>query len=66
METEQRAPRPRPKTGGRIALLWQTRWLGVAFIVVLLVVWEIAAASGRMPSHELSAHERGTRDLVGA
>ncbi|HEY1362270.1 MAG TPA: ABC transporter permease [Xanthobacteraceae bacterium] len=29
---------------------WHTRWLGVAFIAILLVLWEIAAASGSMPS----------------
>jgi ABC-type nitrate/sulfonate/bicarbonate transport system permease component len=39
-----------PKTPRRRALPWNTRWLGVAFIAVLLVVWEIAAASGTMPS----------------
>jgi len=38
---------PRPR---RFAPPWQTRWLGVAFIAVLLVAWEIAAASGTMPS----------------
>ena len=26
--------------------LWESRWLGVAFIVALLVLWEIAAATG--------------------
>jgi ABC-type nitrate/sulfonate/bicarbonate transport system permease component len=34
----------------RPAALWNTRWLGVAFIVLLLVLWEVAAASGAMPS----------------
>jgi ABC-type nitrate/sulfonate/bicarbonate transport system permease component len=38
------------RSGRRIALLWKTRWLGVAFILVLLALWEIAAASGKMPS----------------
>jgi ABC-type nitrate/sulfonate/bicarbonate transport system permease component len=42
---EPAAPRAR-----RIAMPWNTRWLGVAFIAVLLVMWEIAAASGTMPS----------------
>src|SRR5882724_2274108 len=32
-----------------LAALWRSRWLGVAFIVLLLVLWEIAAASGVMP-----------------
>jgi ABC-type nitrate/sulfonate/bicarbonate transport system permease component len=34
----------------RLAVLWESRWLGVAFIVALLVLWEIAAASGVMPA----------------
>src|SRR5271168_1495019 len=29
---------------------WNTRWLGVAFIVALLLLWEVAAATGTMPS----------------
>jgi len=29
---------------------WKTRWLGVGLIVVLLLIWELAAATGRMPS----------------
>ena len=29
---------------------WNTRWLGVAFIAVLLLMWEAAAATGTMPS----------------
>jgi ABC-type nitrate/sulfonate/bicarbonate transport system permease component len=29
---------------------WNTRWLGVAFIALLLALWELAAASGTMPS----------------
>jgi ABC-type nitrate/sulfonate/bicarbonate transport system permease component len=32
------------------AMLWSSRWLGVAFIAALLVSWEIAAASGVMPA----------------
>lgn len=42
------APAKRPRR--RLAVLWESRWLGVAFIVVLLVLWEIAAASGVMPA----------------
>jgi NitT/TauT family transport system permease protein len=34
----------------RYAPPWRTRWLGVAFIAVLLVLWEVAAATGTMPS----------------
>jgi NitT/TauT family transport system permease protein len=34
----------------RHVLPWNTRWLGVGLIVVLLLVWEVAAATGRMPS----------------
>ena len=34
----------------RAALLWRTRLLGVAFILVLLVLWEIVAASGLLPA----------------
>jgi ABC-type nitrate/sulfonate/bicarbonate transport system permease component len=34
----------------RHVMPWNTRWLGVAFIAVLLVMWEVAAASGTMPS----------------
>jgi ABC-type nitrate/sulfonate/bicarbonate transport system permease component len=30
----------------RYAGLWRGRWIGVAFIIVLLVLWEFAAASG--------------------
>jgi ABC-type nitrate/sulfonate/bicarbonate transport system permease component len=43
-----------PKAGvnavRRRAPVWNTRWLGVAFIVFLLGLWEIAAATGAMPS----------------
>ncbi len=42
------APAGRPRR--RLAVLWESRWLGVAFIVALLVLWEIAAASGVMPA----------------
>jgi ABC-type nitrate/sulfonate/bicarbonate transport system permease component len=42
------APAARPRH--RLAVLWESRWLGVAFIVALLVLWEIAAASGVMPA----------------
>ena len=38
------------KPPSRFAAPWNTRWLGVAFIAVLLALWEIAAASGTMPS----------------
>jgi ABC-type nitrate/sulfonate/bicarbonate transport system permease component len=38
------------KPARRLAVLWTSRWLGVAFIAVLLVLWEIAAASGVMPA----------------
>ena len=41
---------PPAKPGGRLAILWKTRWIGVVFIVLLLVAWEVAAASGKMPS----------------
>jgi ABC-type nitrate/sulfonate/bicarbonate transport system permease component len=34
----------------KYAMPWNTRWLGVGLIVVLLLVWELAAATGRMPS----------------
>ena len=49
MDTAPRAE-PAAKPGRRLALLWRTRWFGVAFIVVLLGLWELAAASGKMPS----------------
>jgi len=35
---------------GAFVALWGSRWLGVVFIVALLVLWEIAAASGVMPA----------------
>ncbi len=34
----------------RFSLLWKTRWFGVGFIALLLILWEIAAASGAVPS----------------
>jgi ABC-type nitrate/sulfonate/bicarbonate transport system permease component len=34
----------------RRAMPWNTRWLGVAFIAALLLMWEAAAATGTMPS----------------
>jgi len=39
-----------PKSVHALALIWRTRWLGVLFIVLLLVLWEIAATSGRLPA----------------
>jgi ABC-type nitrate/sulfonate/bicarbonate transport system permease component len=38
------------KPARRHMMPWNTRWLGVAFIAVLLVMWEAAAATGTMPS----------------
>jgi ABC-type nitrate/sulfonate/bicarbonate transport system permease component len=38
------------KSMRRRAMPWNTRWLGVAFIAVLLLMWEAAAATGTMPS----------------
>src|SRR5437763_2464918 len=38
-----------PKAPRRLAA-WNTRWLGVAFIALILALWELAAASGAMPS----------------
>jgi ABC-type nitrate/sulfonate/bicarbonate transport system permease component len=34
----------------RFASLWRSRLLGVAFILLLLALWELAAASGYMPA----------------
>jgi ABC-type nitrate/sulfonate/bicarbonate transport system ATPase subunit/ABC-type nitrate/sulfonate/bicarbonate transport system permease component len=42
------APAGKPRR--RLAALWESRWLGVAFIVALLVLREIAAATGMMPA----------------
>ena len=42
------APPAKPAVG--IAWLWKTRWFGVGFIVLLLASWELAAASGWVPS----------------
>jgi ABC-type nitrate/sulfonate/bicarbonate transport system permease component len=33
-----------------LASLWRTRWVGVGFIVLLLLAWEWAAASGALPA----------------
>jgi ABC-type nitrate/sulfonate/bicarbonate transport system permease component len=41
---------PSAKSAGRLAFLWRTRWLGVGFIALLLALWELAAASGWVPS----------------
>ena len=38
----------KPQRG--LALLWRSRWLGVAFIALLLALWELAAASGALPA----------------
>ena len=57
------APAGKPRR--RLAALWESRWLGVAFIVALLVLWEIAAATRYDAGDELPAHERHSRDLVG-
>src|SRR5882724_894857 len=38
------------KPAHRFTVLWRSRWLGVAFIAGLLVLCEIAAASGIMPA----------------
>ena len=45
----ERAALPAP-AGKPRRRLWESRWLGVAFIVALLVLWEIAAATGMMPA----------------
>jgi len=51
VETDRAAPPvPAAKPAGRLALIWKTRWFGVAFIAILLALWELAAASGRLPS----------------
>jgi ABC-type nitrate/sulfonate/bicarbonate transport system permease component len=41
---------PTAKHGWRLGLLWKTRWFGVGFIILLLTLWELAAASGTVPS----------------
>jgi ABC-type nitrate/sulfonate/bicarbonate transport system permease component len=38
------------KPESRLAWLWHSRAIGVAFIAVLLVLWEVAAASGVLPA----------------
>ncbi|MGO9701967.1 MAG: ABC transporter permease [Xanthobacteraceae bacterium] len=43
-------PEAEAKPARRHTRPWNTRWLGVALIVVLLLLWEAAAATGRMPS----------------
>jgi len=43
--TTETAANPRP----RFAAFWRTRWLGVAFILLLLILWEAVAASGVLP-----------------
>ena len=51
VEMNEPAPvNPAATRGRRIAALWRTRWLGVGFIVFLLALWELAAASGTVPS----------------
>jgi ABC-type nitrate/sulfonate/bicarbonate transport system permease component len=51
VETDRPAPSAAAaKPAGRLALIWKTRWFGVAFIAILLALWELAAASGRLPS----------------
>lgn len=34
----------------KLAVLWKTRLLGVAFILLLLVLWEVVAATGWLPA----------------
>jgi ABC-type nitrate/sulfonate/bicarbonate transport system permease component len=41
---------PAAKAESRLAWLWHSRAIGVAFIAVLLVLWEVAAASGALPA----------------
>jgi ABC-type nitrate/sulfonate/bicarbonate transport system permease component len=41
---------PAAKAQRRLAWLWHSRAIGVAFIAVLLVLWEAAAASGVLPA----------------
>ncbi len=51
-DTTERAPLavPAGKPQRRGAVLWRSRWLGVAFIALLLALWELAAASGALPA----------------
>jgi len=43
-------PDTKAKPARRHTLPWKTRWLGVAFIAVLLVMWEMAVATGTISS----------------
>jgi ABC-type nitrate/sulfonate/bicarbonate transport system permease component len=43
------APAEAPARPGRLAFLWNTRFLGVVFICALLALWEIAAAKAFFP-----------------
>jgi ABC-type nitrate/sulfonate/bicarbonate transport system permease component len=40
---------PATPSSGRLAFLWKTRFLGIVFICVLLLLWEIAAAKAFFP-----------------
>jgi ABC-type nitrate/sulfonate/bicarbonate transport system permease component len=48
--TERMPPAVAAAPARRVALIWRTRWLGVGFIVLLLGLWEWAAAVGTLPS----------------
>ena len=50
MNDAQSSTRVAPDTRSRWTGLWRTRWLGVAFIAFLLVLWEAIAASGWLPA----------------
>ena len=58
------APPAKPAVG--IAWLWKTRWFGVGFIVLLLALWELAAASGWVPSMSFPRMSAVLGHLVGA
>ena len=48
VSVDQPAPAsPATPSSGRLAFLWNTRFLGIVFIGFLLVLWEIAAAKAR-------------------
>ena len=50
-DVEDRAPaQSEAKATRRRTPLWNTRWLGVALIAFVLLLWEAAAATGAMPS----------------